>query len=80
MQLEAKKDDVPVPQNVNGCGTCYGAESATRKCCETCEDIRQAYREKGWSFSNARNMAQVCCIFLLIIHNDLQRDYIIVYQ
>ena len=30
------------------CKSCYGAESDTRPCCETCDDVQKAYREKGW--------------------------------
>ncbi|CAF1174615.1 unnamed protein product [Adineta ricciae] len=33
------------------CESCYGAESAVQKCCPTCEDVKQAYRVKGWSFN-----------------------------
>ena len=36
---------------VNGCQTCYGAESERHKCCNTCDEVRQAYREKNWQFS-----------------------------
>jgi len=32
------------------CGSCYGAETAERKCCATCDDVRQAYRFKTWKF------------------------------
>ncbi|UJR09297.1 hypothetical protein I4U23_013540 [Adineta vaga] len=32
------------------CESCYGAESAVQKCCPTCDDVKQAYRVKGWSF------------------------------
>lgn len=33
------------------CASCYGAETPTRKCCNTCEEVRQAYRERNWQFS-----------------------------
>ncbi|CAF1130789.1 unnamed protein product [Adineta steineri] len=32
------------------CESCYGAESETQKCCPTCDDVKAAYRIKGWSF------------------------------
>jgi hypothetical protein len=33
------------------CGSCYGAETADVKCCNTCEDIVQAYEKKNWGIS-----------------------------
>ena len=32
------------------CESCYGAESAVHLCCPTCDDVKAAYRVKGWSF------------------------------
>jgi hypothetical protein len=32
------------------CGSCYGAEQRADQCCNTCEEVREAYRLKGWSF------------------------------
>lgn len=32
------------------CSSCYGAETAERKCCNTCNDVREAYRLKTWKF------------------------------
>ncbi|XP_076671501.1 endoplasmic reticulum-Golgi intermediate compartment protein 3 isoform X2 [Andrena cerasifolii] len=31
------------------CGDCYGAASDTHKCCNTCEEVREAYRLKNWA-------------------------------
>eukprot|EP01052_Picozoa_sp_SAG31_P053359 SAG31_NODE_13643_length_855_cov_4.900419_2_plen_106_part_00 len=31
------------------CGSCYGA-AGPDECCNTCEDVKNAYRKKGWSF------------------------------
>lgn len=31
------------------CESCYGAESAVHKCCSTCDEVKAAYRVKGWS-------------------------------
>ena len=30
------------------CGDCYGAQSETVRCCNTCEEVRRAYSAKGW--------------------------------
>ncbi len=32
------------------CGSCYGAETEQKKCCNTCEEVRQAYSKKSWKF------------------------------
>lgn len=40
------------------CASCYGAESPTRKCCNTCEEVQQAYQAKGWVLSNIATIAQ----------------------
>ncbi|KZS92895.1 ER-derived vesicles protein ERV46, partial [Sistotremastrum niveocremeum HHB9708] len=34
------------------CGSCYGGVEPEGGCCQTCEDVRQAYVNRGWSFSN----------------------------
>ena len=36
----------PLPANY--CGSCYGAEAESGECCNSCEDVRNAYRLKGW--------------------------------
>jgi hypothetical protein len=36
----------------DSCGSCYGA-GEEGECCNTCEDVRVAYRKKGWSFEQA---------------------------
>ncbi|TRY61194.1 hypothetical protein TCAL_01482 [Tigriopus californicus] len=32
------------------CGSCYGAETAEQKCCNTCNEVKQAYSRKTWKF------------------------------
>jgi len=32
-----------------GCGSCYGAESDEIRCCNTCEEVKEAYKKKGWT-------------------------------
>jgi len=34
------------------CGSCYGGTEPEGGCCNTCEDVRQAYVNRGWSFSS----------------------------
>ena len=33
------------------CGNCYGAGSSENSCCQTCDDVRNAYATKGWKFN-----------------------------
>ena len=42
-----------------GCGSCYGAESDQFKCCNSCEDVQNAYASKNWEFANPENIRQV---------------------
>ena len=42
----------------NNCGSCYGAETEALQCCNTCDDVREAYRKKGWSFMVRDNIVQ----------------------
>ncbi|KXJ74009.1 hypothetical protein RP20_CCG014532 [Aedes albopictus] len=54
---EAKKEDISAPkprlekkeEEVKKCGSCYGAEKNSTHCCETCQDVIDAYREKQWN-------------------------------
>ena len=47
-------------QRSNGyCGSCYGGLEPEGGCCNTCEDVRQAYVNRGWSFNNPDAIEQV---------------------
>ncbi|XP_060534210.1 endoplasmic reticulum-Golgi intermediate compartment protein 3 [Cylas formicarius] len=60
---EAKKEDITIKAkndtqmvaNKTECGSCYGA---AQRCCNTCEDVREAYREKRWALDNVENIEQ----------------------
>jgi len=39
------------------CGDCYGA-GAAGACCNTCNEVREAYRTKGWSFNDPDGIEQ----------------------
>ena len=40
------------------CGSCYGAADSG-VCCNTCDEVKNAYRKKGWSFEGqGRGIAQ----------------------
>ncbi|XP_074588401.1 uncharacterized protein LOC141844265 [Curcuma longa] len=38
--------------NETYCGSCYGAETSDEDCCNSCEEVREAYRKKGWGLSD----------------------------
>ncbi|KZV22757.1 endoplasmic reticulum-Golgi intermediate compartment protein 3-like [Dorcoceras hygrometricum] len=38
--------------NEKYCGSCFGAETADDECCNSCEEVREAYRKKGWAITN----------------------------
>lgn len=53
-------------QKQNGyCGSCYGGQAPEGGCCNTCEDVRQAYVNRGWSFTQPEAIEQVCELFFL---------------
>lgn len=41
------------------CGSCYGGIEPEGGCCNTCEEVRTAYVNRGWSFSNPDAIEQV---------------------
>lgn len=40
------------------CGDCYGGLPPEGGCCETCNDVKDAYLRKGWSFNNPDGIEQ----------------------
>jgi len=40
------------------CGSCYGGVEPEGGCCQTCDDVRTAYMNRGWSFSNPEAVEQ----------------------
>ncbi|CAH8377971.1 unnamed protein product [Eruca vesicaria subsp. sativa] len=38
--------------NETYCGSCYGAEASDDECCNSCEEVREAYQKKGWAMSD----------------------------
>lgn len=37
------------------CGSCYGAADG---CCNTCEEVKEAYRQKKWALDNLQEIEQ----------------------
>lgn len=49
------------------CGSCYGGLEPEGGCCQTCDDVRQAYVNRGWSFSTPDSIEQVRRNILIIL-------------
>lgn len=43
------------PRDKDYCGPCYGSREG---CCQTCQDVRDAYLQKGWAFFDGKNIEQ----------------------
>ena len=56
-EMEEKFKDGKLPANY--CGSCYGAEANAGACCNTCDDVIQAYRAKRWG-SNSVVLSARC--------------------
>lgn len=56
----------------NACGSCYGAETDQKKCCNSCAEVREAYRKKNWSLSNVASVQQ-CVDEGVTLELDAQR-------
>lgn len=64
--IEVKQDGIGAPKiekplqkhggrlehNEEYCGSCFGAETSDDHCCNSCEEVRDAYRKKGWALTN----------------------------
>ncbi|KAK0588854.1 hypothetical protein LWI29_006255 [Acer saccharum] len=65
--IEVKQDVIGAPKiekplqrhggrlehNETYCGSCFGAETSDDDCCNSCEEVQEAYRKKGWALTNA---------------------------
>ena len=40
------------------CLSCYGAEQKEGQCCNTCDEVREAYRRRGWALNSNTNVVQ----------------------
>jgi hypothetical protein len=40
------------------CGSCYGAASDENQCCNTCDDVKRAYRQKQWHIPDISKIDQ----------------------
>jgi len=51
-------DRITEQTDANYCGSCYGGKEPESGCCNSCEDVRQAYVNRGWSFGNPDSIEQ----------------------
>ncbi|KAJ7069672.1 Sec1 family-domain-containing protein [Mycena amicta] len=51
-ELSNELDQINSARDPGYCGSCYGGLEPEGGCCQTCEDVRQSYVNRGWSFSN----------------------------
>ncbi len=42
------------------CGPCYGAQKNETDCCQTCDDVIAAYKEKKWNSNDLLRVAEQC--------------------
>lgn len=47
IEINQNRSDVELKTTTVGCGSCYGALPAG-SCCNTCEEVKDAYRLRGW--------------------------------
>ncbi|XVF01594.1 hypothetical protein REPUB_Repub04eG0101900 [Reevesia pubescens] len=64
--IESRQDGIGAPKiekplqrhggrlehNETYCGSCFGAEQSDDDCCNSCEEVREAYLRKGWAMTN----------------------------
>eukprot|EP00545_Synedropsis_sp_CCMP1620_P002973 CAMPEP_0119030444 /NCGR_PEP_ID=MMETSP1176-20130426/41034_1 /TAXON_ID=265551 /ORGANISM="Synedropsis recta cf, Strain CCMP1620" /LENGTH=507 /DNA_ID=CAMNT_0006986815 /DNA_START=110 /DNA_END=1633 /DNA_ORIENTATION=+ len=44
----------------NYCGPCFGAQQEDDQCCQTCDELMEAYKEKRWKFEMLVYTAEQC--------------------
>ncbi len=58
------------------CGSCYGGVEPEGGCCQTCEQVRQAYLGKGWSFTNPDSIEQVNLLLVFLFSKAEHTDFL----
>lgn len=60
-EQQAKKEQIlkeKLPEDY--CGPCYGAQENPDQCCQTCDDVIQAYTKKRWKAELLKYTAEQC--------------------
>lgn len=52
----------PTPLPADYCGSCYGADARPERngCCNTCDDVRNAYSDRGWDTTDILRNSEQC--------------------
>lgn len=58
--IVTKRPDNKVKEDPTLCYPCYGAETDKRKCCNTCDELKAAYKERGWNTADIVQSAKQC--------------------
>lgn len=53
-------DHPPLSTTPDYCGDCFGSETPTLKCCNTCDDLLKAYQVKGWAIDGVLKNSTQC--------------------
>jgi len=59
------------------CGSCYGGLEPSGGCCNTCDEVRQAYVGRGWSFTDPDLIEQVRGSSFLFPGNCLMKWHVV---
>ncbi|CAD6576591.1 MAG: hypothetical protein CYPHOPRED_006042 [Cyphobasidiales sp. Tagirdzhanova-0007] len=57
-ELQGELERVAKVRGADYCGSCYGGTPPESGCCNTCEEVREAYVRRGWSFTNPDGIEQ----------------------
>lgn len=66
MRNGEEEDHASAAGHRDGCGSCYGA-GAAGSCCNSCDDVREAYERHGWTF-NLNDVSIVQCAAERLAH------------
>ena len=58
-ELGSDLDKISDVKQDNYCGSCYGGLEPEGGCCNSCESVRRAYVDRGWSFTDPDAIDQV---------------------
>ena len=59
---EALKGRRAAVQAKDYCGDCYGASFTPKQCCNTCADVVDGYRKRGWDVHKAQTLTEQCLL------------------
>lgn len=69
--MEESQNKQNITTTKSSCGSCYGAETEEAPCCNSCQDVRDAYNKMGWAFPQG-NMVEQCNAQRIVEQLELQ--------